>query len=265
MERAVRRPSFLMAALLLATPVNAELTSRQIAAAGTNPPVGATLPSSLVFEEGSGRRVTLGGIAGGKPLILLFVDYTCRNICGPGLTLSAQAMDASGLIIGRDYEFAIVGMDPRDGPGQAQAMRIARLSAMPSIERASHFLVGSPGTISAASAALGYRAVYDPSTDQFAHDASAFVFGGDGRLAAVLPELALSPQMVRRTIRQSDRVDYVDGVAAGVARICYGFAAAHGIYGGAVVWGMRTLAVALLAALGLAIHRMQKRRRRAIG
>lgn len=242
----MRLVALLLLALAAATPANARLSPAQLAKAGAHPPPDATLPARLAFTDQRGERVTLGGIADGKPVVLLFVDYTCKHICGPGLTLSAKALADSGLTIGQDYNFVLVGMDPRDSLDDARMMQRMRLSALPRIERASWFLVGDTADVAAATKALGYGYVYDPSTDQFAHDASLYVFAADGHVASVLPELALTPEMARAAIGNSATAK--PSVFVRAARLCYGFAAAHGVYGKPILVALQAMGVLLIAA-----------------
>lgn len=239
--------ALLLAALLLTAPASAKLSPAQLATAGAHPPPDAVLPARLAFSDQRDERVTLGQIADGKPLVLLFVDYTCKHICGPGLTLSAKALADSGLTIGRDYNFVLVGMDPRDGLDQARMMQRMRLAALPRIQRASWFLVGDQASVIAATKALGYGYVYDPSTDQFAHDASLYVFAADGHVASVLPELALTPEMARAAIRNSGAAHPKPNVLVQAARLCYGFAAAHGVYGQPIAVALQAMGVLLIA------------------
>ena len=52
------------------------------------------------------------------PTVLLFADYSCRHICGPGITLTAGALHDAGLTPGRDYRMIVIGLD-QDGPALA--------------------------------------------------------------------------------------------------------------------------------------------------
>jgi protein SCO1/2 len=243
----MRLIALLLAALVLVEPANAKLSPAQLATAGAHPPPDAVLPAKLAFTDQRDERVTLGQIADSKPLVLLFVDYTCRHICGPGLTLSARALADSGLTIARDYNFVLVGMDPRDGLDQARMMQRMRLAALPQMQRASWVLVGDKTNVAAATKALGYGYVYDPSTDQFAHDASLYVFAADGHVASVLPELALTPGMARAAIRNSGAAHPKPNVLVQAARLCYGFAAAHGVYGKPIAVALQAMGVLLIA------------------
>lgn len=102
-----------LAFALLASPATAQLSAEQLAQATARPPADARLPATLAFTDQRGARVTLAQVAAGRPLVLLFADYTCRHICGPGLALTAGALHDSGLSA-RDYALAVIGLDPRD-------------------------------------------------------------------------------------------------------------------------------------------------------
>ena len=241
------RRALAAAALLVATPAGAALSARELAQAVAAPPAGATLPPSLAFTDQRGGRTTLGAVAGGRPLVLIFADFTCRHICAPGLTMAAGALAATGLAPGRDFAFAVVGIDPRDTP--ADARHLAEGVAPPTLARATALLSGDAATVRAATRALGYGYVYDAANDQFAHDAAVYVFAPDGRLTALLPELALQPVTLKAALTGGEPVK--QSFADRVAHLCYGFAAAHGRFGRPVVMGLQGLSLLLLVGAGL--------------
>src|SRR6185503_19285554 len=115
--------------------------------------------------------------------VLVFADYRCRYLCGPALTLTADALARSGLRAGRDYRLVALSIDPRDRVADAAAFGRARLAAFPQVAAASALLVAAPADVARAAGSLGYRYRYDAATGQFAHMATAFVLAPDGRLA----------------------------------------------------------------------------------
>lgn len=237
---------------LAAAPASAALSERDLASAVARPAADARLPSGLAFAAPNGQRETLAQAAAGRPLVLLFADFTCRHVCGPGLTLTAGALHDSGLIAGRDYRLAVVGIDPKDGPAEARAFA-ARIAGLPDVARATTILRGDPATITAATRALGYGFAYDADEDQYAHDASVYVFAADGRLSALLPELGLRPEPLAAAIRAPSPV--APSFTDRVARLCYGLAADHGRYGGAVTTALQALAGLTIAAFFLFLWR----------
>ncbi|WP_156678107.1 SCO family protein [Sphingomonas profundi] len=246
------------AAILLAAsaPAGAALSQDELAVAVARPPAAARLPGDLTFTDVAGRRATLGAIAAGRPLVLLFADYTCAHMCAPGLALTANALARSGLAAGRDYRVAVIGLDPKDGAGAARAMTAGML-ADPAVRRVTTVLLGDVRATAAAARALGYGYAYDAGSDQFAHDASVYVFAADGRLSATLPELGLMPATVKAALAGAVQADAAQagaaerpGLADRVAHLCYGFAAAHGRYGRPIVIGLQASSALLLLGFG---------------
>ena len=228
--------------LLGALPTEAQLAPDVLARAKAAPPSGTQLPAQLTFRDardGSARR--LDDVARGRPTVLVFADFTCRHVCGPGLSLASAALRRTGLAAG-SYALVVVGLDPRDDAASARAT-LSRVGSVPNAV----VLSGSAAAVTAATRRLGYGYAYDAATDQFAHDASLYVFGADGKLVSLLPELGITSLTLTAALTGRPEPD---GVFARVARLCYGFAAAHGRYGQAVVTGVQLLSAALLIGAG---------------
>ena len=249
--------AMLAASMAAATPGAGGLTRQQIAGATARPAAAARLPQGLRFVDRRGREVALGEVAAGRPLVLLFADFTCRHLCGPGLTLTAAALHDTRLAAGGDYRLGVIGLDPRDGA--ADAARFAdRLRDLPDVAGATTVLRGDARTVAAATRALGYGYVHDAATDQFAHDASVYVFAADGHLAALLPELALRPEAVRAAVLGA-ATTHPASFGERVAHLCYGFAALTGRFDQPVIVGLRgATALALLAGGALLIRRRRR-------
>ena len=240
----------------------APLSPAALDAVGVNPPPAARMPGGDYVDR-FGRPVRLS--PGGRPTLLLFVDYSCQHLCGPGLTLTTGALHDAGLIPARDYDLVVIGMDG-DGPAKARAFAAERLASLPDEARAARFLSGSPATVAATEAALGYHAVYDPASDQWAHDAASFVFTPDGRLSRILPETAVVPVMMRGAVAAAARGDTLAGSSTlgRLVAVCYGFAAAHGLYGPVIATLLRLAGLLTVAGLGLFVWRLARRRAKAM-
>jgi protein SCO1/2 len=251
--------------LAMATPALAALSPAQLSQVGATPPRDAKLPVGLSFIDQLGRPYRLAHAP--MPTILLFADYSCRHICGPGVTLTAGALHDAGLRPEHDYRMIVVGMD-QDGPALARKLASDRLKGLAQESAAMALLTGSPGTIARAEKALGYHAVYDPQADQFAHDAAIYVFAPDGRLSALLPETASTAAQFsaavagarqgRAYISSTPKSD--DSLAGRISAICYGLASAHGVYAGPIVAGLRVGGVLICLALAMFLFASLRRR-----
>lgn len=251
---AMKRWWLLLLALTLAAPGQAALSEKDLAQAVARPPAGAWLPD-LVFTDLSGRRASVRAFAQGRPVVLIFADFTCRNICSPGLTITAARLRETGLRPGRDYRLAVIGIDPRDTLADAQHFAGA-IAANP-VGRVTSFLRGDAATVRAATHALGYGYVYDARNDQFAHDASIYVFDARGRLVTLLPEIGLLAPPLKAALTPSASVQGSNWMTQ-VAHVCYGFATAHGRFARPIVLGLQGLSALLLAFVGVLLW--QRRR-----
>lgn len=232
-----------LALLLLSAPAGAQLSPADLARAVARPSADARLPAAIAFTDTAGGRVVLGRLAAGRPTVLVFADYTCRHVCGPGLALLGASLEGTGLKADRDYVLVVVGLDPRDGRADAVRMS-ARLGPL---APAAHILLGDRIATPAAERALGYGTVYDPGSDQWAHDASVYVFGADGRMTALLPELgttlaSLKAALAGAPVRAS--------LGEQIARLCYGLGAGHGVYGRVIARSLQAIAALMLVAFG---------------
>jgi protein SCO1/2 len=167
----------------------------------------------------------------GKPVVLIFADYTCSTLCGPIVSLLSNDLANSGLRAGEDYRVVVIGIDPKDKIADANAMKKAQLA--PALSRASAFLTGSEQNIQAATAALGYHYSYDPAHDQFAHSAAVYVLQKNGQVSRVLNGLSSNARDLRLALVAASQ-----GAAGNfrdqVQLICYGFDPAKGTYSIAV-------------------------------
>jgi len=251
---------------LVASPALAALSPAQLALIGATPAADTRLPVNTAFVDQAGRPYRLTGAP--VPTVLLFADYTCRHICGPGVTLTAGALHDAGLRPGRDYRMIVVGMD-QDGPALARKLTADQLYGLPDEARALTLLTGTPPVIAAVERALGYHAIHDAEADQWAHDPALYVFGSNGRLSALLPEAATAPAAMAQAITDARRgvawrplpARTADHSLAGrISAICYGLASAHGVYSAPIVMGLRIGGVLICAVLALILLAALRRR-----
>ncbi len=225
----------------------AGVTKTQLDAVTVEAVAGATLPLSLSFADDHGAGRTLGGAMAGKPAVLVFADYTCTNLCGPILSLTAAGLERSGLAPGRDYRFIVVGLDPKDGIGDARTMKAAQIGSNTPLADATTFLTGTPGVTEAVTEAAGYRYVYDAEHDQFAHPAAVFVLAADGRIVRVLSGLGLSGADLRLALIDAGQ-GRIGSVLDQIRLRCFGFDAERGIYTASI---SRMIAIAAAATVVL--------------
>jgi protein SCO1 len=252
--------AILLLLCLSALPARAAVSQADLDSVGVNVKQGAALPLALRFTDDSGRNRTLGDATDGKPVVLVFADYTCGNLCGPILAFVAAGLQKTGLSPGKDFSLIAIGLDPKDSLDDAREMKRLQIGDM--LSHATVFLSGKPAAIHAATEAAGYHAVYDREHDQFAHPGAVFILAPDGRIVRVLSGLGLSGADLRLALVDAGQ-GKVGSLLDQIHLRCFGFDAARGIYTASIT---RILALAGAATvttllLGMLIMNLRTRRR----
>jgi protein SCO1 len=235
----------------------AGLSERELSQVVFNPPHEARVPMSLTFKDLDGRDVTLGEAIGGRPTVLLPADFTCANICGPALSIGANALRETNLTAGRDYSLVIVGINPHDTIGDARRFASAQVGG-PGIA----VLTGNAEAIGSLTKAIGYTFQIDPENNALAHPAAFATLTADGRVSHTLSSLALDASDLRLALIEAAE-GKLGGIGGRFALLCYGFDPVHGIYARQITNLLRLaggLTAALVAsAIGLMLWRSRDR------
>lgn len=252
-----------LATLLVGGPACARLTPSELARVAVAPPEGAQAPLDLnVTDALTGQATTLGQALAGRPTLLLPVDYTCGNVCDPMVSMSADALAATGLAPD-DSALVLVGIDPRDDAAAARRMLEDTLGERAASVRRKALIV-SAAALARLTGTLGYTAVYDPGTDSFAHPAAALLLAGDGRVARVLSPLALTGRDLRFALTEAGE-GRIGGLADRLALLCYGYDAARGVYTPLVRRILTVAGLVTILAIGLLILGLTRLARRRAG
>ena len=123
-------------------PCGAELSPNQLKEVALNPSPGAAVPLDAEFKSSPGEQLSLGDALGGKPAVLILVDFKCRFTCGTALAVAAAGLSGTGLEAGRDYNFLVMGIDPKDSLADAEAMKANYLAPFPALLAQAKFLNG---------------------------------------------------------------------------------------------------------------------------
>lgn len=253
----MRYAGFLAAIMLRPASALAGLTEAQVGQIAMSPPPGARVPMALLFKSLAGHDVTLGDAIAGRPTLLLPADFTCKQICGPALSIAAGALGQTGLQPGRDYSLVVVGINARDRLEDARRFTSGQVGG-PGVS----VLSGTDQAIASLLTAIGYHDQRDDANGVIAHPAAYVTLAADGRVSRVLSSLALQPTDLRLALIEAGNGS-VGGLAGRIALLCYGFDAVHGIYTRKIATLLQIgggLTVALLAsALGLMLWRTAKR------
>jgi protein SCO1/2 len=252
----------LLALALGAAPATAGLTPAELGQVGQETKPGAQLPLSAVVQDISGRSLTLRDALEGRPALLMPVEYSCRALCGPALAVIAPLLTISRLRIGRDFSVLLLGIDPRDDAEAARALTQRQLGD-PSGQPGLHVLMARADVLHGLLDALGFRAVFDPALDRFAHPAAAFALAPDGRVVRTLSTLAMDARDLDLAMTEAAGGS-ADGFVGRLVLLCYGFDPVQGVYTPAIrslLMGSSALTLAGLCGLVLSLRRRARRTR----
>lgn len=252
--------------LALALAVGAAAPANPQLAIGLDEHVGAQVPPGLVFSDTSGRLVTLGSYFDGHRPVLLVLEYAhCRMLCSVVLHAVADAIVASKQAVGRDYLPVIVSIDPNESPETASHRQDLLLDEIHHAGQRAvwPYLIGDQPMISKLAATLGFRYVWDPKTEQFAHPAVVFLLTPHGKIAEYLRGVAF-PDFDDAVSRARDGTQ-TSSTTSDILR-CFHFDPSLRRYGRAMQMFLRIGATTVLVALGamiatLAFWTRRKRRR----
>jgi protein SCO1 len=252
---------FIALLIVLPQPVRARITPAEYRNVGITISSSAAAPLAAVVTDETGRRYTLANLIS-RPTVLVFTDYSCRTLCGPIMAFVAAALQQSGLQAGAQYQLLAVGLNPKDGPRAAAAMRHNYLGDDTALNGAAKFVTADDATIKTLTSALGYRYHYDADDDQYVHPGAAYVLSTKGHVARVLTGIGLSGTDIRLALVEASE-GRVGTLRDKVRLLCSHFDPVHGAYN--VVVSRMLAATGLVTTLalggGLGILMLMGRRR----
>ena len=113
---------------------------------GYEPKLGDLLPREVLVTNEDGASVALGSfLQPTKPLLLVFYYQSCPMLCSLQLESVVASLKGTKYLVGRDFTFLAVSMDPSDTvDGSVKAKRkITNAYGQSGSEEGFHFLTGS--------------------------------------------------------------------------------------------------------------------------
>lgn len=250
--------------LALAIAASAATSTNPQLAIGLDEHVGVQVPRDLAFSDTTGRLVTLGSYFDGhRPVVLVLAYAHCRMLCSVVLHAVADAIVASKQAVGRDYLPVVVSIDPNESPQTAAHRQDLLLDEIhhPGQRALWPYLIGDQPTIAKLASTLGFRYVWDPKTEQFAHPAVVFLLTPKGKIAEYLRGVAF-PDFDEAVTRARDGTQ-TSSTTSDILR-CFHFDPSLRRYGHAMQMFLRFGATTVLVALGamIAVLVIVTRRRR---
>ena len=190
------------------------------------------VPLDLAFLDETGATVRLGDFLGDRPVILSLGYYRCPMTCDAQLNAVAIIIDALKFQIGKDYDVVAVSIDPSDTPETAAAKKENYLATLRRDGGGSgwHFLTTpDEDTIDTLADTVGYRYLYDPVSDQFAHASGIMVLTPTGRIARYYYGLEYITRDVELGLVDASQ-GKIGSVVDRLTLLCFRYDPTHGTY-----------------------------------
>jgi protein SCO1/2 len=236
--------------------------------AGIEEHVGMRIPLDLTFNDAAGRRIQLAALFGdGKPVVMVLAYMRCKMLCSLVLAATTEAVKAMPLALGRDYRLVTVGIDPTEDSASAAIKRDELLARAGHPGEPDHwtYLVGADHAIHALADSLGFRYVWDPRTEQYAHPAVVFVLTPDGTIARYLQGVQLGPDDLARALRAAATGQLSTASIAEAVLSCFHYDPAARAHREAISRYLKIGGAVICLMLGgtvLGLFRWERRRRR---
>jgi len=225
--------------------------------------IGERVPLDSPWQDEAGRPVKLGdylGPRGHRPAVLVLAYYHCPMLCDLVLQGVETGLRPLSLDPGRQFDVLVASIDPAETPAMAAKKKRELLAryARPGTEAGWHFLTGPRDSIARLTQAVGFRYVYDPARNQFAHAAGMVILTSGGQVSRYL----LGVEFPARDIRLG-LVESGDGklgtVADQVLLYCFHYDPLVGRYSAVTLNVLRLSAVATVLGLALLIVLLRRR------
>ncbi|WP_166254586.1 SCO family protein [Marinobacter salicampi] len=254
-------PVLLLILVLLApVQVGAETSGQKLATAGFEQRIGDTVEVQGTFTDIAGEPVLIADLARQRPLILVLSWFECPDLCPMVLDDLAEAL--AGLDFDhRDFDVAVVSIDPDEGPAEASTLKEGLSSHYKDGIENWRFLSGSQEAIRSLADAIGYSYAYDAERDRYAHPAGVVVLSPGNVISHYLLRLAQRSPDLRLALVDASRGE-LGSTADQVLLRCYRFDPDAGQYNLAVSRMMQMAGGASALALGLLVFWLRKREAR---
>ena len=266
----MRRTSYLFTALAVAGLfIGASISHAQeglpgpLADVGFDQRLGEQIPLDLQFMDENGQPVTLDKYFGERPVVLALVYYDCPMLCSMVLNGMITSLRALAFEPGKEFEVLVVSFDPDETSEQARTAKQTYLARYdrPETELGWHFLTGENEAIQELARSVGFRYVYLPEEDQFAHAAGILAVTPEGRVARYYYGVEYAPRDVRLGLIEAAD-NQIGSMVDQVLLYCFHYDPTTGKYSAVAMNILRLAAAVTIAFLGLFLLRQWRRERR---
>ena len=243
-------------------------SARLQAEVGYEPKLGQSLPLDVTLTDETGVSLPLSsyfaGASAKRPVAMIFYYQSCPMLCSLQLEGVVASLKGTKYVVGRDFAFLAVSMDPSDTvEGSAKAKRkITNAYGQSGSESGFHFLTGTAENIKRITAGAGYRYYWDEESKQWAHATGVLLMASDGRMARYLPGIEPFPRDLQFALIEASE-GQIGTILDRAVLYCYQYNESSGRYGAAIMRTLRLSAVGTVMALAGFVFLSLRRERKA--
>ena len=227
----------------------------------------AQVPMDLQFENHDGKTVSLKSIADGKPVVLSLAYYNCPMLCTLVLNGLVKALNVVGLGMGEDFNVVTLSINPKEKHALAHEKRATygKHFAGKGSLAGWHFLTGEQAAIDQVADAVGFKYVYTPENDQYAHASGLVVLTPGGVVSRYLFGVEYSARDLGFGLIEASK-NRIGSAIDKLLLYCYQYDPRTGGYGLVIMRVLRLAGIATVGILAFAVLvmlRQEKKRARA--
>ena len=210
------------------------------------------VPLDLDFRNEQGKEIRLGDYFGEKPVILVLVYYECPMLCTEVLNGVLRSLRALSFTAGQEFDVVTVSFDPEETPVLAltkKRMYLERYNR-PGAADGWHFLTGSEESIRRLTEAVGFRYVYVPARDQFAHASGIMVLTPTGKVSRYFYGVEYPTRDLRLGLVEA-AANRIGSAVDQVLLLCFHYDPTTGKYGFVIMNAIRFAALVTVVGLGM--------------
>jgi protein SCO1/2 len=241
----------------------AENPAQTLKDVGITPRIGERIPTDLAFRDTEGQSLTLEKCVGERPLVLTPVYYRCPMLCGLELDGLVRCLRAIDLTVGQDFDIVTFSIDPHETADLAAAKhaKYVETYGRASAKSGWRFLTGDAEAVTRLCEAVGFRALYDEATGQYAHAAGILVLTPEGRISRYFYGVEFAPRDLRMALVEAS-TGKLGTLTDQVLLYCYAYDPTTGKYGMAIMNLVRAAGVMTVLTLAAGIGWMLWRERK---
>ena len=208
------------------------LSDKYIKSIDVDNKLGNILTKSIEIINDKNEKVTIGEFFNGeKPIVMIMAYYQCPMLCSMVLNGLSDAINATGLMPGEDFDVLTVSIDPTENSELALNKKKNYIdSYFQGVERDFWtFSTATTENIDILTNELGFRYSYDEKTKQYAHPAIIYVLTPNGVISRQLFGIKPESKDLLLAINEAN-ADNVSSIYDKVLLYCYKYDPHAGSY-----------------------------------